>query len=148
MPWNHSGQCPLWPMTVARDHGYCCLQTKAVPGAAFEGASDGGVVGSTRTDHNAKQGGFDKNRGNPENFFFSVRYFFTSTFFSENHFPSGYYHWEVTLDYSGGKYLFLGSLGSRVAAAFAIKKLTSPPPSFPSVNSAAGCWRTLKMKAR
>ena len=29
------------------------------------------------------RGGFDKNRGNPENFFFSVRYFFTSTFLSE-----------------------------------------------------------------
>jgi len=30
-------------MTVAHDHGYCCLQTKAVPGAVFEGASDGAV---------------------------------------------------------------------------------------------------------
>ena len=31
-------------MTVAHDHGYCCLQTKAVPGAVFEGASDGAVA--------------------------------------------------------------------------------------------------------
>ena len=48
MPWNHSGQCPLWPMTVAHDHGYCCLQTKAVPGAVFEGASDGAVACNSR----------------------------------------------------------------------------------------------------
>ena len=43
-------------MTVAHDHGYCYLQTKDVSGAAFDGASDGGVVSSTRTDQNVKQG--------------------------------------------------------------------------------------------
>ena len=31
-------------MTVAHDHGYCCLQTKTVSGADFEGASDGAVA--------------------------------------------------------------------------------------------------------
>ena len=56
VPWNHSTQCALWPMTVAHDHGYCYLQTKDVSGAAFDGASDGGVVSSTRTDQNVKQG--------------------------------------------------------------------------------------------
>ena len=41
---------------VAHDHGYCYLQTKDVSGAAFDGASDGGVVSSTRTDQNVIQG--------------------------------------------------------------------------------------------
>jgi hypothetical protein len=63
-------------MTVAHDHGYCCLQTKAVPGAAFEGASDGGVVGSTRTDHNAKQGGIRQKQGESGKLFFFCQIFF------------------------------------------------------------------------
>ena len=42
---------------VSHDHGYCYLQTKDVSGAAFDGASNGGVVSSTRTDQNAKRGG-------------------------------------------------------------------------------------------
>ena len=49
MPWNHSGQCPLWPMTVAHDHGYCCLQTKAFTGVVFEGASDAAAPFTTAT---------------------------------------------------------------------------------------------------
>ena len=47
-PTAHRGQCPLWPMTVAHDHGYCYLQTKDVSGAAFEGASDGAVACNNR----------------------------------------------------------------------------------------------------
>ena len=43
VPWNRSEQCSLRQMTVAHDHGYCYLQTKDVSGAAFDGASDGGI---------------------------------------------------------------------------------------------------------
>ena len=89
MPWNHSGQCPLWPMTVAHDHGYCYLQTKDVSGAAFDGASDGGVVSSTRTDQNVKQGeGSIKTGGIRKTFFFLTDIFLPSHFFLKIHLAS------------------------------------------------------------
>ena len=50
---------------------YLYLQTKDVSGAAFDGASDGGVVSSTRTDQNVKQGeGSIKTGGIRKTFFF------------------------------------------------------------------------------
>jgi hypothetical protein len=50
-------------MALAHGHGYCYLQIQGASGAAFDGASNSGVVSGTRTGNNVEHGGNRQKQG-------------------------------------------------------------------------------------